>query len=174
MMFRSPAGLRRRDYYPSVDHDGLQGVKDPRGPIGMTASLTERTAVYPATHRGPDQVNVIVKRPLIELLKWRLFVMSLRARGDTLTLPVVSATGLGVVVGLTFSLQPRQSIRLLQDGIIVCRNCVSFVASLPMGLGTRRKKTERLVASTIHVFCDIGSGDALLAIVAKMIGRTLF
>jgi hypothetical protein len=44
-MFRSPAGLRQRDYYTSAVHDGLQGVKDPRGPVGMTVSPTARTSV---------------------------------------------------------------------------------------------------------------------------------
>jgi hypothetical protein len=44
-LFRSPAGLRQRDYYTSANHDGLQGVKDPRGPVGMTASPTARIPV---------------------------------------------------------------------------------------------------------------------------------
>jgi hypothetical protein len=43
----------------SANHDGWQGVKDPRGPVGMTASSTERTPVYPATPRGPDQANAL-------------------------------------------------------------------------------------------------------------------
>jgi hypothetical protein len=38
----------------------LQGVKDPRGPVGMTASPTAKISVYPATHLGPDQVNVFI------------------------------------------------------------------------------------------------------------------
>jgi hypothetical protein len=44
LLFRSPAGLRRRDYHTSTNVDGLQGVKDPRGLVGMTASPTARTS----------------------------------------------------------------------------------------------------------------------------------
>jgi hypothetical protein len=44
-LFRIPAGLRRRDYYALANTDGLQGVDDPRGPVGMTSSPTARTSV---------------------------------------------------------------------------------------------------------------------------------
>jgi hypothetical protein len=44
-IFRSPAGLRRHDYYASANHEDLQGVKDPRGLVGVTASPTAGTSV---------------------------------------------------------------------------------------------------------------------------------
>jgi hypothetical protein len=31
VLFRSPVGIRQRDYYASANDDGLQGVKDPYG-----------------------------------------------------------------------------------------------------------------------------------------------
>jgi hypothetical protein len=37
-LFRSPAGLRQRDYSTSANHDDLQGITDPRGPVGMTVT----------------------------------------------------------------------------------------------------------------------------------------
>jgi hypothetical protein len=59
-LFRSPAGLRQRDYHTSAKHEGLQGVKDPRGPAGRTATRTPR---------GPDQVNVISS--VMSIFMWR-------------------------------------------------------------------------------------------------------
>jgi hypothetical protein len=50
-LFRRTPGPYQRDYYTSANHEGLQGVKDLRGPVGMTAS--------PAS-RAPDEVNVII------------------------------------------------------------------------------------------------------------------
>jgi hypothetical protein len=44
-LFRSPTRLRQRDYYTSENHDGLQGVNDPRGPVGMTAPPMARISV---------------------------------------------------------------------------------------------------------------------------------
>jgi hypothetical protein len=36
--FEGPGRLHQRDYYTSANHEDLQGVKDPRRPVGMTAT----------------------------------------------------------------------------------------------------------------------------------------
>jgi hypothetical protein len=69
-LFRSPAGLPQRDYYTLANHDGLQGVRDPRRPIGMTASPTARTSVYPATLGGPTKVGLLFLLKRIHPLLW--------------------------------------------------------------------------------------------------------
>jgi hypothetical protein len=37
-LFRWTPGPYQRDYCASANHDGLQGIKDSRGPVGMTAT----------------------------------------------------------------------------------------------------------------------------------------
>jgi hypothetical protein len=59
-LFRWTPGPYQRDYYTSANYESLQGVKDPKGPIGMTASPTARISVWPATPRVPDQFIVII------------------------------------------------------------------------------------------------------------------
>jgi hypothetical protein len=44
-LFRRTAGPYQRDYYTSANHEDLQGVKDPRRPVGMTAPPRARASV---------------------------------------------------------------------------------------------------------------------------------
>jgi hypothetical protein len=37
-LFRRTPGSYQRDYYASANHEDLQGVKDPRGPVGIHAT----------------------------------------------------------------------------------------------------------------------------------------
>jgi hypothetical protein len=38
----------------------LQGVKDPKVPVGVTAASMVRDSMQPYTPRGPDQANVLL------------------------------------------------------------------------------------------------------------------
>jgi hypothetical protein len=68
-LFRSHVGLRQRDYDTSANAAGLQGVKDPRGQLGMTVSPTARTSGWPATARGTDQSNALVLLEFTSIVK---------------------------------------------------------------------------------------------------------
>jgi hypothetical protein len=49
-LFRRTPGSSRRDYYTSGNHEDLQGIKDPRGPVGIHA--TRERGLRVARHRS--------------------------------------------------------------------------------------------------------------------------